>query len=163
MRIKIKRWLQTISVSAMAFGILATASAQDSNQQAAVPADFLKMLEKAQQEQLERLKQENPQAYQQQKAALDRQKKIQEVTTLYFQGKVSLPEAKATLSPFVKQQMQDEGAFSNLEARIQRLEERMTFLKKAKLQPELLVQERVDQMLGKSIPLPLSSIESGFD
>lgn len=161
--IKIKRWLLAMSVSAMVFGILATASAQNSNQQAPAPADFVKMLEKAQQEQLERLKQENPQAYQEQKAAMDRQKKIQEVTTLFFQGKLPLPEAKAALSPFVKQQMQEEGAFSNLGARIQRLEERLAFLKKAKLQPELLVQERVDQMLGKSAPLPLSSIESGLD
>lgn len=163
MSIKIKRWLLVMKVSMLVFGILATVSAQDSKEPAPPPADFVKMLEKAQAEQLERLKQENPQAYQQQKAALDRQKMVQETTGLYFQGKLSFAEAKATLSPLVKQQLQEEGAFSNLGARIQRLEERLSFLKKAKVQPELLVQERVDQMLGKGSPLPLSSVEHGYD
>lgn len=158
----IRSWLLLMNISVIVLMIPMVCIAEGPKGPASL-ADFVKMLDMSQQEQLERLKQENPQAYQQQKTAMDRQNKIQEITTLYFQGKLTLPEAKAALSPFAKQQIQEEGAFSNLGATIQRLEKRLAFLKKAELHPELLVQERVDQMLGKSAPLPLSSIESEFD
>lgn len=156
MAVRIKRWLMVISVSVMVFSVSGAYAAEEGPKgQVAPPADFRKAFEQAQREALERLKQENPQVYQQQKASLDRQNKIQETIGLYSQGKLSLAEAKAALSPLVKQQMQEEGALGNLDARIQHLEERLSFFKKAKLQPELLVQERIDQMLGQGGAFPL--------
>lgn len=159
MGIGIKRWMLAMSVSAMALVVSGACFAEDSKEQAP-PADFQKAFGHSQQEALERLKEKDPQAYQQQKASMDRQKKIQEVVGLYFQGKFPLLEAKAALSPLMKQQMQEEGAFSGLEARIQRLEEQVAFLKKAKSQPDFLVEERVNQILGKSTSGP--SAAEGF-
>lgn len=159
MGIKIKSWLVIMSVGMMFFGVSGACFAEDSKEQAP-PADFRKAFGQAQQEALERLQEKDPQAYQRQKAVLDRQNKIQEIVGLYFEGKFPLVEAKAALSPLVKQQMQEEHVFNNLEARIQRLEEKLDFLRKAKDQPELLVEERVNQVLGKPTS-GLSAVE-GF-
>lgn len=148
MGLGIRSWLVVMHLSLIVLMIPVVCIAEEPKEQAS-PVDFLKAFEKAQQEGLERLKQEDPLAYQQQKAASERQKKIQEVLDLYFQGKLSAANAQYKLSPLIKQQLQEEGAFSNLEARIRRLDEQLAFLKKAKNQPELLVQERIDQMLGK--------------
>lgn len=156
MGIKIKRWLMVMSVGAMVLSGLVVCAAEESKEQAPA-ADFLKAFAQAQQDELERLKERDPQQYQRQKAALDRQKKIQEVIGLYSNGKLSLTEAKAALSPLVKEQMQEEGTFSVPEARIQRLEEKLAFLKEARKQPELLIQERIDQMLGKPVSSPLGA------
>ena len=162
MGIGIKRWMLVMSMSAMALGVSGTCFAEASKEQAA-PADFQKAFGQSQQEALERLREKDPQAYQQQKTSMERQKKIQEVVGLYFQGKFPLVEAKAALSPLVKQQIQEEGVFSNLEARIKRLEEQLLFLKNAKNQPELLVEERINQMLGKSASSPSAAEGFGFN
>lgn len=136
--------------------------AQDSKEQAP-PVDFQKAFSQSQQEALERLREKNPQAYQEQKAAIDRQSKIQEITGLYFEGKFPLPEAKAALSPLVKEQLQDEGVFSNLDKRIQRLEEQLALLKKSKEQPELLVEERINQLLGRPSSGHSAAVGFGLD
>lgn len=162
MSIRIKYLLMVMSVGMMIVSVSEACFAQDSKEQAP-PANFQKAFSQSQQEALERLQEKNPQAYQQQKAALDRQNKIEEIAGLYFEGKFPLIEAKAALSPLVKEQMQEEGAFSNLEARIQRLEEQLLFLKNSKSQPELLVEERINQMLGKSSSGPSAREGFGFN
>lgn len=148
-----------MGVSAMAFGVSGVCFAEDSKEQAP-SVNFQKAFSQSQQQALEHLREKDPQAYSQQKAALDCQQKIQEIAGLYFQGKFPLLEAKAALSPLVKEQIQDEGVFSNLDKRIQRLEEQLAFLKKSKEQPELLVEERVNQLLGR--PSSGSSAVEGF-
>lgn len=151
-----------MSASIIVYSISGLCFAQESKEQAP-PADFQKAFSQAQQEALERLREKDPQAYQRQKAALDRQNKIQEIAGLYFEGKFPLIEAKAALSPLVKEQMQEEGVFSNLEARIQRLEEQLAFLKKSKEQPELLVEERINQLLGRPSSGHSAAVGFGLD
>jgi hypothetical protein len=148
MDIRIKRWLAVMSMSVMVLSVSAAYTAEESKEQAP-SLNFQKAFNQSQQQALELLQEKDPQAYQQQKAAMDRQSKIQEITGLYFEGKFPLTEAKSALLPLVKEQMQEDGVFGNLEARIKRLEEQLSLLKKSKEQPELLAEERVNQLLGR--------------
>lgn len=162
MDIGIKYLLMVMSVGMMVVSVSGVCFAQDSKEQAA-PAGFQKAFSQSQREALERLREKDPEAYQRQKAALDRQNKIQEIVGLYFEGKFPLIEAKAALSPLVKEQLRDGGVFSNLDKRIQRLEEQLAFLKNAKNQPELLVEERINQLLGRPASGPSSAQGFGFN
>jgi len=110
----------------------------------------LTAFETLQQQALERLKRENPQAYEQRKAALEREQKMQAVVTAFYQGTLSGDEAERRLTPLVKKQLEEEGALSSLSARIERLEDKLAFLKKAQKNPNLLVKQRIEQMLGKA-------------
>ena len=111
---------------------------------------LFKAFETLRQQELERLKRENPQAYEQRKAALEREQKMQAVVTAFYQGTLSGDEAERRLTPLVKKQLEEEGALSSLSARIERLEDKLAFLKKAQKNPNLLVKQRIEQMLGKT-------------
>jgi vacuolar-type H+-ATPase subunit I/STV1 len=109
-------------------------------------------IDKIQQQELERLKKENPEAYQQRKDALDIQAKINEIVSSFRSGKISASQAESQLYPLVKSSLQD--SINNLGAQIERLEKKLESLKKAKANPDLLVKKRIDELLGRSMPSP---------
>lgn len=108
--------------------------------------------EQRQQELLERLKKDNPQAYQQRKDSLDRQAKINAIVSSFQTGKISDAQAENQLYPLIKQEVED--YINNSEARIKVLEKQLANLQKAKDNPDFLIKKRINEMLGKSMPNP---------
>ncbi len=109
-----------------------------------------KQMQEQQEKERERLKQINPQLYEQTKKADERQRKITAILTAYQQKSISGEEAERRLSSLIREEIQMEGV--NLDQEIKNLEKKLAFLKKAKNNPDLLVKKRVDQLLGKSGP-----------
>lgn len=99
-----------------------------------------------------RQEKENSKPYKQRQDVLENQTKINAIVVAFREGKISSFQAESQLSPLVKQEMQDD--INNLESRIARLEKELEFLKRAKANPDLLIKERIDQMLGKAMPTP---------
>lgn len=126
--------------------------------------DYKQMQEKSQQEfrlmqeemrkreaqDLEKLKQTDPQLYQERKAAIERQNSLQAVISDFQQGKLTSEQAESQLFPLVKADMRPEQV--GLDKQIAMLEQQLDFLKKAKQDPDLLVRRRVAMMLGKEQP-----------
>jgi len=106
--------------------------------------------EKRQQEDLENLKKTDPKAYQERNDSLDRQAKINSILTSFHAGKISVSQAEQQLYPLVKQNIKD----MNVDAEIARLEKRLEYLKKVKRDPDLLIKKRIDELLGRSTPMP---------
>lgn len=131
--------------------------------QTAIPSDKMRDFEKQrqdieqkmkqmQQEELERLKKENPQLYQQRRDAFDRQTKISAILSSFHAKTLSESQVESQLYPLIKQDVQQYA--TGLGAEIQRVEKRLEFLRKVKSNPEILVKKRLDQLLGKSAPSP---------
>jgi len=104
--------------------------------------------DKMQQNELELLKKQDPQLYKERKLAIDTQAKIQAILSSYSQGKIPAAEAERQIYPYVKQQMQP--YIDGLDTYIARLEKKLTILKKARINPDILIKQRIDQMLGKA-------------
>lgn len=86
--------------------------------------------QKMQEVQMERLRQENPQAYQSQKTTLERQKKISDLMTAFHKGKIPASSAKSQLTPLIREEVKEE--IEGLADRISRMERELQFLKRAK-------------------------------
>lgn len=110
-----------------------------------------------QEEELERLKKINPEFYEERKNALDRQEKISSIVSAFRQGKLSASQAESQLFPLLKQDMQS--SIEGLDNRIKRLEEKLVSLKQAKNNPDLLVKNRIDGLLGRTRPKPEEFVE----
>lgn len=109
-------------------------------------------MEKRQQQELERLKETDPQAYQERRASLDRQAQIQALIASFQAGKISLSQAESQLYPLVEEDMQV--YINNLGVMIQRQEKQLEFLKEVRSDPQQLIKKRIDELLGKSRPNP---------
>lgn len=117
--------------------------------------DFQKMeqeVKKAQQAQLENLKDINPKLYKELIEAQARQEKISAIIMDLNNKKISQSSAESQLYPLVKDDMQQE--ISGLDQRIKQLEQNLDFLKEAKSDPDILIKKRINQMTGKEMPSP---------
>ena len=117
--------------------------------------EFKRMQEemrKREEQELEALKQTAPQLYQERKATLERQGKLQSILSDFQQGKLKADQAESQLFPLMKAEMRYE--LEGLNERITRLEQQLAFLKKAKQDPDLLVRRRLGMMLGKQQETP---------
>ena len=133
--------------------VAAPPSSPPSEQELQEPMEKMrKEHERMQQEHLERLRQTDPQLYEQQKASIERQKKITAILTDWQQKKISESAAESQLAPLIRQDSKAE--IAALGERIARLEKRLEFLRKAKADPGLLVKKRLDQLLGRGLPTP---------
>ncbi|TRZ95800.1 hypothetical protein D4R78_02315 [bacterium] len=110
--------------------------------------DVLQRIKQQQEKELESLKQTNPKLYQEKKDALERQKQISAIATSFRQGKLSMTKTKNQLLPLLKQDLQD--FINRLDSQIKILESRIEELKKTKSNPDSLLQERLNQLLGQS-------------
>jgi len=110
--------------------------------------EALQRIRQQQQQELESLKKTNPKLYQQKKDALDRQKQINAIVINFRQGKISAAKAKNQLLPLLKQDVED--FMNRLDSQIKILEIRIAELKKVKINPDSLLQERLNQLLGQS-------------
>lgn len=113
--------------------------------------------DKMQQKELEFLKEQDPQLYKERKLAIDTQSKIEAILSSYSQGKISAIEAERQIYPYVKQSMQP--YIDGLGTYIERLEKKLTILKKARSNPDILIKQRIDQMLGKAPINPEDTID----
>lgn len=101
---------------------------------------------------LERLKELNPEAYQAQLKAQERQAQIGQVMSAYQQQKITAEDAERRLTPLIRQEVQQE--LAGLDDQIRMTEKKLAALRRAKGNPNALVKKRVDQMLGRSMPSP---------
>lgn len=103
---------------------------------------------KTPQEELERLKEINPKLYEQRKKELGRQTKINAILKEFRQGKLSEAQLESQLFPLIKEELGPK--ISALDDRIKRLEKQLVFMRSAKQNPDVLIKERIDQLLGRS-------------
>ncbi|MFH1414027.1 MAG: hypothetical protein ABIG56_04195 [Candidatus Omnitrophota bacterium] len=106
-------------------------------------------MEQRQQEELERLKELDPDAYKQMKESIERSSKINELLSLYRQGRISLSQAKKLLYPLVEENLQAQ--INNIDFEIEKTEKKLNYLNKIKGNPKYLIEERVDMLLGERI------------
>lgn len=111
-----------------------------------------RQMEKRQGEEMERLKKDSPSLYEERKGAMARQNKINEIVSSFYQHSLSLQEAQEKLYPIVRDQMRAD--IAGLGQKIADLQKRLDFLKKTRGNPDLLVQKRIDGLLGQSMPSP---------
>ena len=97
---------------------------------------------------LERLKQTNPKAYEEKLRQRELSQKISEVVGSFRKGKLDEEAARKRLSPLVRQSL--ERRIQHLDAEIERAEKRLEYLKKAKRNPDFLVDQQVNFYLGKA-------------
>ena len=105
-------------------------------------------------QEMRRLMQQPPQMSEQEKTAMEREKKIGVIMNAYHQRALSAQEAERDLFPLIKQSIQQR-ELQGLEFQIQELEKQLEFLKKAKSDPDVLVKKRIDELLGRSGPNPV--------
>jgi biopolymer transport protein ExbD len=110
--------------------------------------------ERIRNEELEFLKTNDPQEYKKRKDTYERQDKINQILDSFRKGSISSKQAEQSLYPLVKDDMQ--GYISTLDTQIEHLEKRLDSLKKAKRDPNMLIKERINQMLGKEVSSPES-------
>lgn len=103
---------------------------------------------KAQQQELESLKRKDPKLYQERKESLDRQVEINNILVFLNGGNITATQAEKELYPLVKKDVQS--YIANLGNEITRLEKKLQFLKDVKRDPDILIDKRIKQLLGKS-------------
>lgn len=111
-----------------------------------------KKYDKAQQEELERLKNIDPKLYEQRKKDLERQAKINAILNDFHQGKLTDGQSESQLFPLVKEELDLE--IRGLGDKIKRLEKQLVFMRSAKQNPDVLIKKRIGQMMGRPITDP---------
>lgn len=104
---------------------------------------------KTPQEELERLKNINPRLYEQRLRELERKDKIKAIIKEFRQGRLSEAQSESQLFPLIKEELGPK--ISALDARIRWLEKQLAFTRSAKQNPDVLVKERIEQLLGRSM------------
>ncbi len=110
--------------------------------------DTNKQIMKQRQEYLNVLKKINPELYQKEKERLEKYSEMDKVVLAFQSGRLSLEAAKNKLYPLLKTLMQRD--INDLDKRIKEAEFRLQELKKAKSNPDLLINKRITQLLGVS-------------
>jgi len=120
------------------------------------PPDLFKEMSKAQEQmkadqkkRLEMLKQINPQMYEQMARQEQLSDKISQISSSYSKKTISYESAKAKLYPLVKENLANQ--IKNLDNQIQMAEKKLEELKKSKKNPDYLVYQQIDMILGKSL------------
>ena len=108
---------------------------------------------------MEVMKKQNPQMYEQTKAAQDLQDKINQITAAFFAGKISYASAKSQLHPLAMQYMKSR--IDNVGAEIDQLQKRIQELKALQENPDKAADKQADAFLGKAQP-GISGIPEAF-
>lgn len=106
--------------------------------------------EKRRQEELAVLKKMDLEIYKERVALYERQEKINKIVSDFHQKKISEKAAKRKLFPLVKKDLKD--TIENIPNRIEQLKKQVDFLQKAKRKPNLLIEKRINQILGLEVP-----------
>jgi len=99
---------------------------------------------------LDKLKKEDPKKYEQMLKQEQTSEKASGISAEYREKKISYDSAKSKLYPLIKENMSAQ--VDSLDKEIQRTEQKLEELKKAKKNPDFLIYQRIDSMLGKSSP-----------
>lgn len=105
--------------------------------------------EKNPQDELERLKKTNPKLYEQRQRELERQTKINAILKEFREGKLTDAQSEGQLFPLIKEELGPK--ISALDDKIKRLEKQLVFMRSAKQNPDVLIKERIGQLLGRSM------------
>lgn len=103
--------------------------------------------QKQEKEFLEIMKKEDPEEYRRYMELKRREEKIDTVVSQYQEGKITYETAKRKLYPLFKERLRDR--ITNIDEEIARLEKKLSFLKKTKKNPSILIKKEIDQALGK--------------
>jgi len=106
-----------------------------------------KIIRKARLQEMEKLKNVNPPEYKKQRVAFDRLEKIKMIAAQFKRNQITEKAAASALFTLVEQAVQPEMA--DLDDRITKAEKKLVFLKQSRNNPELLVQRRIEELLGK--------------
>ena len=101
-------------------------------------------------EMLERMRQANPEGYEQLKAQQDQVKQIEQLVLAYRAGRLDHSSARKQLYPLAKALLEDQRPYSDQE--IASLKARLAELEATKRDPERATQRLLDQWLGKRSP-----------
>ncbi len=101
---------------------------------------------------MERLQQDYPAIYESRKVADARRNKISAIVAAFHQNKTSAQEAEQKLTPLMREELSEQ--ISQMGLKISALEKHLAFLKKAKQDPHLLVEKKIDELLGLTLPTP---------
>ena len=115
-----------------------------------------KQMEKAQKEFLKNLKKQNPKAYREAVKQMARQKKIDSIIKKYKDGDLSHAEAQKALGSLLKEDLQRQvdsipDEIKALDRQKKMLDQQIQVLKKAQVNPEVFIQNQIDQMLGVNL------------
>lgn len=103
-------------------------------------------------EELETLKQEDPELYEQRKRAIERQREIDEAISSFYKKEIKLSQAEKRLYPLIKEDVQE--FLEGLDTRIEMLKNQLSELERIKEDPEILIQSRINRLLGEESPRP---------
>ena len=98
-------------------------------------------------EQLEAVKQTNPQAYQWLKKQMDRQQAIDRILESLRERKIDVQTAERQLAPLVKAKAEDE--LADIDRRIASLKQQLEQFEELKANPEKWARKQIEQMVGK--------------
>lgn len=101
---------------------------------------------------IEQLKTTNPEAYQEQKEAADREETISKILSKFRDGNLTEEEAKKQLHPLVKKEVAPQ--LQGVDEQIASLEKKLAFWKKVRADPDVLVRQEVEYRLGTRKPEP---------
>jgi len=112
--------------------------------------EMLKMkqeMQARQEKMLEEMKARDPEGYTRQRTAMEMREQISQIVQAYREKKLDEDTAAQQLVPLVEQNVFEE--IKNIDQQIEMAEGYTEQLKKIKQDPSILVQKRIDQMLGK--------------
>ncbi len=112
--------------------------------------------EEMQSRELERLQQDYPAIYETRKTADARRNKISAVVAAFHQNKISAQETEQKLIPLMREELREQ--INQMDQKISALEKHLAFLKKAKQDPHLLVEKKINELLGLTPPTPEEGI-----
>lgn len=108
--------------------------------------------EEMERQDLEMLKEIDPEAYKKRLHSIDRSEKINEVVSLYNTKEISESSARSQLLPLVKEEVQEQLEFND--AQIERLEKQINYLRDMRDNPDKLIEKKINRYLGKVSPEP---------
>lgn len=109
-----------------------------------------KEMEDMQKQELETLKEIDPQAYERRLKGIERGKKINEIVSLYNHKEITESAARSKLQPLVEEEVSE--YLESFDSQIERLEKRLDYLKRIKNNPSELIEKKMDRYLGKTGP-----------
>ena len=108
------------------------------------------VIQALQAKQLETMKAANPGLYEAQKESMERQERIGKIVAGFRQGKLTDTQAQKELSPLVKENLKPD--LGQIDDTIAALVKKLAFWKEVKKDPDVLIRQRVDEILGKRLP-----------
>ncbi|MBI4371255.1 MAG: hypothetical protein HY552_03040 [Elusimicrobia bacterium] len=110
----------------------------------------------ARRQNLESIKEGDPNAYNREKAALERQEQFEAILEDFRAGRLPVEKARTRLRPLMGEQLK--GEIAALPERIAQLEKNLASLKRAREKPELFGEQRINELLGQSEPASAADI-----